>query len=541
MLSRMDAISCGIFASTLTLPNHDGVFLFRAGECREAGAGSSPSHCEYSTSVMDRTVIPSCAVRVLILRYIVSGMSSVVLMGAIIPNPAPRCNMDLLIYAFPFHRAVYEKFKDGTVKDISEDIPFDIPASWKWVRLGTIAQKLTDGTHQTPKYCQSGVPFLSVKDISNGNVSFASCKFISEAEHKLLYSRCDPHNGDILLSKVGTTGIPVLVDTDVQFSLFVSVALLRIFNEYVYNKYILNAMLSPFSQMQVEDNTRGVGNKNWVMRDIAHTLIPLPPLAEQKRIVAKIEQLMPLVEEYGKMEETRLQLDADLSASLEKSILQEAIQGKLVPQDPNDEPASELLKRVAAERKALIKAGKLKRDKGESVIFRGSDRLACKNQGAPIDPPFEIPCGWAWCRLDEISLSVGNKNNQILAKEIRATGKWAVVSQGQNLIDGYSDFDEKAIEDLPIILFGDHTRNVKYLDFPFIVGADGTKIIKPLVDGKWLYYWMVYGASKIRNRGYARHWNEISKLPVPLPPLEEQKRIVARIEELHKVTQMLTM
>ncbi len=276
------------------------------------------------------------------------------------------------------------------------------------MRLGTIARKLTDGTHQTPKYCQSGVPFLSVKDISNGNVSFANCKFISEAEHKLLYSRCDPQNGDILLSKVGTTGIPVLVDTDVQFSLFVSVALLRIFKECVYNKYILNAMLSPFSQMQVEDNTRGVGNKNWVMRDIAYTLIPLPPLAEQKRIVAKIEKLMPLVEEYGKMEETRLQLDADLPSTLEKSILQEAIQGKLVAQDPNDEPASELLKRIASERKALGKAGKLKRDKSESVIFRGSDRLAYETRNGETvciqdEIPFEIPDSWEWERLGNIT------------------------------------------------------------------------------------------------------------------------------------------
>lgn len=103
MLSRIDAISCGIFASTFTLPNHDGVFLFRAGERREAGVGSSPSHCEYSTSVMDRTVIPSCAVRVLILRYIVSGMSSVVLMADIIPNLSATLQygfMDLCILSF---------------------------------------------------------------------------------------------------------------------------------------------------------------------------------------------------------------------------------------------------------------------------------------------------------------------------------------------------------------------------------------------------------------------------------------------------------
>ena len=243
--------------------------------------------------------------------------------------------------------------------------------------------------------------------------------------------------------------------------------------------------------------------------------LPLPPLAEQKRIVAAIDELFRVLDSLGAAAGS-LEVAAK---RLDKKILDLAIRGKLVPQNPDDEPASELLKLIAAT----------------------SHKSPCKNHGTETETTFEIPCGWTWCRLDEISLSIGNKNNQILVKEIRETGKWAVVSQGQNLIDGYSDFDEKAIEDLPIILFGDHTRNVKYLDFPFIVGADGAKLLKPLVEGKWLYYWMFYGASKIRNRGYARHWNEISKLPVPLPPIAEQKRIVAKIEELRKATQALTM
>ena len=483
--------------------------------------------------------------------------------GAIIPNPAPRCNMDLLIYAFPFHRAVYEKFKDGTVKDISDDIPFEIPACWKWVRLGTIAQKLTDGTHQTPKYCQSGVPFLSVKDISNGNVSFASCKFISEAEHKLLYSRCDPQNGDILLSKVGTTGIPVLVDTDVQFSLFVSVALLRIFNECVYNKYILNAMLSPFSQMQVEDNTRGVGNKNWVMRDIAHTLIPLPPLAEQKRIVAKIEKLMPLVEEYGKMEETRLQLDADLPSALEKSILQEAIQGKLVPQDPNDEPASELLKRVAAERKALVKAGKLKRDKGESIIFRGSDRLAYEpRNGETIciqdEIPFDIPDSWAWVRLG--SVSNYGQCTSVDTSDIKPS-TWSLdleeIEKGTGrLLVRKTVAEKKSKSSKHVFAKGTllYSKLRTYLNKVLVADMDGvcTSEIVPVelqggICAEYVRlvlmspYFLEYTASK----GYGIKMprvgtDDMKQSLIPLPPLDEQKRIVKRVEELKATTRTLT-
>ena len=177
-----------------------------------------------------------------------------------------------------------------------EEKPFDIPKSWKWVRLGEILLKLTDGTHSTPKYTDSGVPFLSVKDVSAGKLNFSNCKYISEQEHEELYSRCNPEYGDLLLTKVGTTGIPVLVDTYIQFSLFVSVALLKFNQQAIYNKYLQVLINSPLVQMQAAENTRGVGNKNWVMRDISNTLIVLPPLAEQKRIVEKLEQLLPLCE-----------------------------------------------------------------------------------------------------------------------------------------------------------------------------------------------------------------------------------------------------
>ena len=184
---------------------------------------------------------------------------------------------------------------DGKERCIADEVPFELPESWCWCRLGDILLKLTDGTHSTPKYTESGISFISVKDVSSGKLDFSNCKHISEKEHTELYDRCNPEIGDILLTKVGTTGIPVIVDTDLPFSLFVSVALLKFNQELLYNKYLLYMINSPLVQKQAAENTKGVGNKNWVMRDIANTLIVIPPIDEQHRIVAKIEEIMPYI------------------------------------------------------------------------------------------------------------------------------------------------------------------------------------------------------------------------------------------------------
>ena len=181
----------------------------------------------------------------------------------------------------------YEKVGSET-KNITDEIPFDIPDSWKWTRLNSIVSTLTDGTHRTPKYTTDGIPFLSVKDISSGKISFANTKFISIEEHNELKKRCNPQTGDILLTKVGTTGIPVIVDNDKDFSLFVSVALIKFNHNYINPAYFIYLLKSPLVQDQATENTRGVGNKNWVLSDIENTLLVIPPLAEQKRIIEQI-------------------------------------------------------------------------------------------------------------------------------------------------------------------------------------------------------------------------------------------------------------
>lgn len=280
----------------------------------------------------------------------------------------------------------------------AEEIPFEIPESWEWVRLGDLLNSLTDGTHKTPKYTASGVPFLSVKNMSSRFLSFENTKFISQQEHEELTKRCHPQKGDMLLSKVGTTGIPVIIDTDKDFSIFVSIALLK-YSSYIYAPYLLRAIESPHVQEQCKLHTRGVGNKNWVLTDIANTTLPLPPLAEQKRIVAKIEELLPHVEQYGKAHDELTALNEKFPDAMKKSVLQFAMEGKLVEQREEEGTAKELLSAIKAEKAKLVKEGKLKKEKPLPEI-------------KAEEIPFEIPESWEWVRLGDVCVSIADGDHQ---------------------------------------------------------------------------------------------------------------------------------
>ncbi|MEG4396911.1 restriction endonuclease subunit S [Microcoleus sp. BROC3] len=175
-----------------------------------------------------------------------------------------------------------------------KEIPFSIPKTWKWVRLHELCWLISDGTHHTPTYVGSGVPFLSVKNVSGGCLDFSNTRFITREAHEELCVRCKPEYGDILLTKVGTTGIAVEIDTHQEFSIFVSIALLKHFPEFTYPRFLQYLLNSSFVKAQSEAGTEGVGNKNLVLRKIYNFIVPLPPLAEQKRIVAKVDELMKL-------------------------------------------------------------------------------------------------------------------------------------------------------------------------------------------------------------------------------------------------------
>ena len=180
------------------------------------------------------------------------------------------------------------------------DEPFPIPPSWVWSYLGNLFHLVTDGAHHTPRYIDRGSSFLSVKDVSSGTINFTNARQISEDQHTELCKRCCPKKGDILLTKVGTTGIAVPVKTERTFSIFVSVALLKFSTVELSQDYLCHLINSPFVRQQSKDNTQGIGNQNLVLRLINGFALPIPPFAEQHRIVAKLDELMVLCDRLEK-------------------------------------------------------------------------------------------------------------------------------------------------------------------------------------------------------------------------------------------------
>lgn len=433
--------------------------------------------------------------------------------------------------------------KEKTLPEITEDeIPFDIPESWKWVRLGSLLHKLVDGAHRTPKYTLSGVPFVSVKNMSNGVLSLENTKFISKEEHDELWKRCNPQRGDLLLSKVGTTGVPAKVDTDIEFSLFVSVALLKFNNQFIDIDFLIYSILAPDFQKQCKEHTRGVGNKNWVIKDIANTLMPLPPLAEQKRIVAKIEELLPYIDRYEKAWSKLDDFNKRFPGDMQKSVLQMAIQGKLVEQRPEEGTGEELYRQIQAEKQRLIKSGKIKKEKPLPEI--SEDEI-----------PFDIPESWKWCRIGSVfTTSSGTTplksetaywengifnwvrttdlNNDILSEcEIKITKK---------------AIDECNLSFLPlnsvcIAMYGGAGTIGKnaLINFETTINQSVCAIhSNRFCNMKYmLYFFQYYRKYWIKSASGSRKDPNINKIIInkaifPLPPLDEQKRIVQKLEQI---------
>jgi type I restriction enzyme S subunit len=177
-----------------------------------------------------------------------------------------------------------------------EQVLYKLPDGWKRVCVDDVCTKITDGAHKTPKYTDDGVPFLSVKDVNKGLIDFSNTRFVSQETHDDLYKRCNPERNDILYTKVGSTGVAKIVDTDREFSLFVSVALLKPKSELIDSKYFEYALNSPESYAQAQALTRGVANRNLVLKDIKSITFNLAPIKEQKRIVEKLDALLTRID-----------------------------------------------------------------------------------------------------------------------------------------------------------------------------------------------------------------------------------------------------
>ncbi|EOU9609306.1 restriction endonuclease subunit S [Cronobacter dublinensis] len=211
---------------------------------------------------------------------------------------------------------------------------------------------------------------------------------------------------------------------------------------------------------------------------------------------------------------------------LRELILELAVRGKLVPQDPNDEPASELLKRIAAEKAELVKQGKIKTQKPLPEISED-------------EKPFELPVGWEWVHLPDIYCSISESSRKIKSSEILPEGKYPVIEQSHEFISGYCNNECLLIKlKNPVIVFGDHTRNIKFIDFDFVVGADGVKILSPILICERFFFWQLR-SYKLDVRGYARHFKVLNSRLFALPPIAEQVRIVEKVCSLMSLCDQL--
>ena len=451
----------------------------------------------------------------------------------------------------------YEKFlATGEVKCIDDEIPFEIPQGWEWCRFSSIYKTLTDGTHSTPHYTESGIPFLSVKDMSSGILRFNNTKYISENEHIELSKRCHPQKGDLLLSKVGTTGIPLIIETEKEFSIFVSLALIKFTSIPIDKRFLIHLINRPLVQEQVQENTRGVGNKNWVLTAIANTLILLPPLNEQLRISDKIDELSPIISKYAMSQQRLENLNANINGLLRKSILQEAIQGKLIPQIKEEGTAQELLEQIRQEKFQLVKDGKLKKSAlTDSVIYKGDDNKYYEQIGKKClditeQITFEIPVNWAWARMGQIGdWGAGSTPQRGNANYYNGNILWLKTGELNNGIvyDTEEKITQKAFQDCSLrmnkigdVLIAMYGATIGKLA---IVGKDLTTnqaccgCTPYLIYNWYLFYFLMASRDSFIKKGEGGAQPNISRVKlvehlIPLPPLKEQHRIVAQIEKL---------
>ena len=442
--------------------------------------------------------------------------------------------------------AVYEKFKDGTVKDISDDIPFEIPTSWVWVRWKEISLSVQYG-YSAPARQTGRIKMVRISDIQDNHILWDSvpyCQIDDASIDKYLLEE-----NDILFARTGgTVGKSYLVASIPEPAIYAGYLVRTQCSSAILPKYAKTFLESNFYWQQLRAGIVATAQPNFNGEKLSSMIMPLPPLSEQKRIVAKIEQLMPLVDKYGEMEEQRLRLDADLPTALEKSILQEAIQGKLVPQDPSDEPARELLKRVAAERKALVKAGKLKRGRGEAVIFRGSDRLAYETRNGETvcvqdEIPFDIPDSWEWVRLGSVIALLSGRDLEP-CEYSASPKKFPYMTGASNFVNGKLIVNRWTDKSATISHCGDLLITCKGTIGAMAFNTIGNiHIARQImaISSRWvsLEYVKVFLESIVLSLKCAANSmipgidrNTMLSLLVPLPPLAEQKRIAKKVEEM---------
>ena len=427
----------------------------------------------------------------------------------------------------------YEKIGDE-VRSLSDEIPFDIPDSWEWVTLKSIAISSLGKTLDKAKNKGELKPYLCSINVYWDGIDLTTVKEARLEEGELPKYLLKP--GDLLICEGGDVGRSAVWESTQE--MYYQNALHRVRFYGGINPYFFQLLLECYKGNLILDTySKGMTIKHLVQTALNAIIFPLPPLAEQNRIVDAINRLLPFLRSYDRTEKRITALNTEFPETLKKSILQEAVQGKLVPQDPSDESAEALLERIRAEKQRLIKEGKIKKDKHESVIFRRDNSHYEKLDGVErcIDDelPFEVPETWVWVRIGTI-LSVSS-GDSLTGAQMNSAGSIPVY--GGNGIAGTHDKWNVCHRTLVIGRVG-YYCGATHITEPFAWVTDNafiTHFDEELLQMKWLKFLIDYLEPRKRASSTAQpviSGKLLYPMLVPIPPLNEQHRIVQRIEEL---------
>ena len=443
----------------------------------------------------------------------------------------------------------YEKFQDGTVKCIEDEIPFELPEGWEWERLGNVSTIARGGSPRPIEdYLTDnvdGINWIKIGDTEKDG------KYILHTKEKIkpagLSKTRYVQSGDFLLTNSMSFGRPYILKTNgcIHDGWLVIGNIDTVFNQ----DYLYYALSSSFMYTTLNLLAAGSTVKNLKSDTVRSVLFPIPPFGEQERMARRLEQLIILVDAIN-AEKGQL---VDIINQTKSKILDLAIRGKLVPQDPNDEPASVLLERIRSEKEELIKQGKIKRDKKESVIFRGDD-----NSYYGI----HLPNGWSWASLREIALSISDgshnppsnkgfgipllsaanvNNNSILINE---ASRWITNEEWE------SENQRTHIElgDVLLTIVGSIGRSAVVQNDKHFALQRSVAVIKPcLINPLYLMHivqtpqiqkWLNDNSKGTAQKGI--YLNALSLMIIPIPPLTEQGKIVEKISTAYKLLDLIS-
>ncbi|WP_333490442.1 restriction endonuclease subunit S [Holdemanella porci] len=457
------------------------------------------------------------------------------------------------------------------VKCIEDELPFEIPDSWEWTRLNFIGEWKAGATPSKTNikfYKDGSSPRLLTKDLNKGMITDIPNKITNLALEKTSV-KLNPA-GTVLIAMYGATigklGVLTFPSTTNQACCACEVI------QPFYNMYLFYFLME--NKMNFIKQGEGGAQPNISREKIIKTFIPIPPLNEQYRIVERIHKIEPLITKYKKAEEQLYELNSNIKQQLKKSILLYAIEGKLVPQDPNDEPASALLERIRKEKQKLIAEGKIKKDKNESIIYRRDnsyyEQLDKIENCIDEEIPFDIPSNWIWSRFQSATLYitdyVANGSFASLRENVKTYKEknYALMVKTQdfsnNFKHGLTYTDKTGFDYLQKSrLYGGELMLsnigasigkafiIPCMDIPMTL-APNSIVIKclnnTLTQYISLYILSPYGQKKLQDFTAGTAMPKFSKTQLrssllPIPPIYEQKRMLSKLDLLNQLIETL--